>query len=186
MPKIFDYKFLIILGLSLVVYFVYTEVETLNKRVSKLELNNTQLEVKPNKKQIELPPPPTSESDKSNKDSGVDTVEETVEEYSNEETPVQVYSHDKLDSNTNEHDTQLVESVINMVKDVSENKSEEKEEIVQIVKEKQESSSVEQLLKLKLDELQAKATELEIDINNENGKKKRKIDLANDIFNKLQ
>jgi hypothetical protein len=179
MPKIFDYKFLIILGLSLVVYFLYTEVDTLNKRVSKLELNNTQLDATSNKKQIELPPPPT-ESDESIDES----MDETVEEYSNEETPVQVYSHDKLDSNTNEHDhdTQLVESVINMVKD--EPIHEEKNEEVQIVKET--NDSVEKLLKLKLDELQAKATELGIDINNENGKKKRKIDLANEIFNKLQ
>lgn len=178
MPKIFDYKFLIILGLSLVVYFLYTEVDTLNKRVSKLELSNTQLDVKNTKKQLELPPPPTESNDE------IDgSVEETVEEYSNEETPVQVYSHDKLDTNTNdnEHDTPLVESVINMVKH-SEHEEEQKEE-VQIVKDKQ---TVEQLLKLKLDELQAKATELEIDINNENGKKKRKVDLANDIFNKLQ
>ncbi len=175
MPKIFDYKFLIMLGLSLVVYFLYTEVETLNKRVSKLELNNAQLEVAMPKKQIALPPPPT-ESDE------VDNSEETVEEYSNEETPVQVYSHDKLDSNDHDHDTQLVESVINMVK-------EEPEDEVQIVKkttETPELQTVEQLLKLKLDELQAKATELSIDINNENGKKKRKVDLANEIFNKLQ
>ncbi len=181
MPKIFDYKFLIILGLSLVVYFLYTEVDTLNKRVSKLELNNAQLDVKNTKKQIELPPPPTESNDEVE-----GSVEETVEEYSNEETPVQVYSHDKLDTNTNdnehdnEHDTPLVESVINMVKHSEHD--EEKEE-VQLVKDKQ---TVEQLLKLKLDELQARATELEIDINNENGKKKRKVDLANDIFNKLQ
>jgi hypothetical protein len=173
MPKIFDYKFLIILGLSLVVYFLYTEVETINKRVAKLELNNAQTEVTAPKKKIELPPPPT-ESDESEV-SGEE--EETVEEYSNEESPVQVYSHDKLDSNTNEHDTQLVDSVINMVKAV------ETPQDVQIIKEKQ---TVEQLLKLKLDELQTKATELEIDINNENGKKKKKSDLANEIFNKLQ
>jgi hypothetical protein len=182
MPKIFDYKFLIILGLSLVVYFLYTEVETLNKRVSKIELNSTQLEVKTPKKQIELPPPPTESDediDEEFEESIEESIDETVEEYSNEETPVQVYSHDKLDSNDHEHehDTQLVESVINMVKDNSEH------EEVKIMKEKQ---SVDQLLKLKLDELQAKASELEININNENGKKKRKVDLANEIFNKLQ
>lgn len=173
MPKIFDYKFLIILGLSLVVYFLYTEVETINKRVAKLELNNAHTEVTTPKKKIELPPPPT-ESDVEEEE------EETVEEYSNEESPVQVYSHDKLDSNTNEHDTQLVESVINMVKDPE--PLEEKKE-VEFVKAIQ---TVEQLLKLKLEELQTKATELGIDINNENGKKKKKSDLANEIFNKLQ
>ena len=35
--KFFDYKFLILLGLSLVVYFIYREVEYLNTKVYKLE-----------------------------------------------------------------------------------------------------------------------------------------------------
>lgn len=35
--KIFDYKFLILLGLSLVVYFIYREVEYLRNKVDKLE-----------------------------------------------------------------------------------------------------------------------------------------------------
>lgn len=35
--KIFDYKFLILLGLSLVVYFIYREVEYLRTKVDKLE-----------------------------------------------------------------------------------------------------------------------------------------------------
>ena len=35
--KIFDYKFLILLGLSLVVYFIYREVEYLRAKVDKLE-----------------------------------------------------------------------------------------------------------------------------------------------------
>lgn len=42
--KIFDYKFLILLGLTLVVYFLYREVESLKKKVKKL--NNNLLENK--------------------------------------------------------------------------------------------------------------------------------------------
>ena len=45
--------------------------------------------------------------------------------------------------------------------------------------------TIEKLLKCKLDELHQKAVDLGININNENGKKKRKADLAEEIFNKL-
>ena len=57
MPKLFDYKFLITLGLSLIVYFLYKEVETLNKRIAVLE-SKTITPVLPKKKLIDLPPPP--------------------------------------------------------------------------------------------------------------------------------
>ncbi len=63
MPKLFDYKFLITLGLSLVVYFLYREVENLNKRVSQLETKK--IETNNNKKLIDLPPPPPSQLPKS-------------------------------------------------------------------------------------------------------------------------
>ena len=36
--KFFDYKFLILLGLTLVVYFIYREVEYLRSKVDKLEI----------------------------------------------------------------------------------------------------------------------------------------------------
>ena len=62
MPKLFDYKFLITLGLSLVVYFLYREVENLNKRVAHLESKKIENTDNNKKKLIELPlpPPPTS------------------------------------------------------------------------------------------------------------------------------
>ena len=70
MSKIFDYKFLIILGLSLVVYFLYREVEFLNKRVAKLETNTMAIEGPtqgpaqgPKPQMIDLPPPPPDEDD---------------------------------------------------------------------------------------------------------------------------
>ena len=40
--KIFDYKFIIILSLSLVVYFLYREIEQLTKRMNAFE-NKKQL-----------------------------------------------------------------------------------------------------------------------------------------------
>ena len=35
--KIFDYKFIILLGLTLVVYFIYREVEYLRSKINKIE-----------------------------------------------------------------------------------------------------------------------------------------------------
>ncbi len=240
MNKIFDYKFLIILGLSLVVYFLYREVEFLNKRVSKLEMNTPAID-RPKPQMIDLPPPPeddesttitveninnqtenslkishrssskspsksprksspkkstidniidktiaeTLQSNDTKFDNAIrmstvnnnDEVEElhgTVEEYSNENgLEHNIYSHDKLDSNTNEHDSMMVESIVNMIKD--------DDEICEIPKTKH---TIESLTKLKLDELQEMATNLSININTENGKKKKKADLAQEIYNK--
>lgn len=254
MSKIFDYKFLIILGLSLVVYFLYREVDFLNKRVAKLETNTMAITTsKP--QMIDLPPPPPDEDDtissitdeintnetfqdnkvssksssksstksatkspkrsspksptKTTIDNIIDrtiaetlhqsndnklnnailrstvnnndenkelnpTAEElngTVEEYSNENVNVEhIYSHDGLDSNTLDNDSLMVDSIVNMVKD---------NEICEIPTKKH---TVESLTKMKLDELQEMATKLNIDINTENGKKKKKADLANEIL----
>lgn len=228
MSKIFDYKFLIILGLSLVVYFLYREVDLLTKRVSRLEMNKPEPLENNNRQFIDLPPPPSEEqhsetsvassssskksskksSKESSKKSSVKSITKssehfevhntmnealnqqpdtdlnnaifnaannndeqfemhrTVEEYSNENEP-KLYSHDTLDTNTNDNDSLLVDSIVNMVKD---------DTIVPVKK------TLEELLKLKLDELQNIALTNNIDINI-NGKKKKKADLANDIFN---
>ncbi len=232
MIKLFDYKFLITLGLSLVVYFLYREVDMLNKRVSTLEKNNRSDKSdtnKPKKQLIELPPPPVEEL--------TNTNEKMVEEYSNEEIEhYNIYSHDNLETNTNDHDSLMVDSILNMVKHESKSNTEqtvpsehsaqlvhssqsehsshsehlvqsehsshsehstqsenvenvdnidlEKSEEIQLVKHKNTTLSLDALNKKKLDELQELATKYGIDINNENGKKKKKVDLAQDIFNK--
>ncbi len=272
MSKIFDYKFLIILGLSLVVYFLYREVEFLNKRVAKLECNVPAID-RPKPQMIELPPPPNDDENISStveeitnqttnenlndslknfeKNSSISTSESsstvsspkrsspkrsspkrsspkwsspkgsspksptgkttidniidrtiaetlnqtnnskfnnailqttvnndeieelhgTVEEYSNEHTNVEhIYSHDGLDSNTLDNDSMMVDSIVNMVKD---------NDICEIQKPKH---TIESLTRLKLDELQEMATSLNININTENGKKKKKADLAQEIL----
>jgi len=249
MSKIFDYKFLIILGLSLVVYFLYREVEFLNKRVGKLEINTPAIE-RPKQQIIDLPPPPSDEDNTStctsvssiienmdmekkeisqkssprnssknhtrsssksipkkstidniidktiaetlqsndtkldnairqstvNNNDEVNELHETVEEYSNENgIDHNIYSHDKLDSNTNEHDSLMVESIVNMVKD---------DEIDIVKLNEPPKQTVESLTRLKLDELQEMATKLNININTENGKKKKKADLALEILTK--
>ena len=56
--KFFDYKFIILLGLSVVVYFLYREIEQLNKRINTLE-NKKQLTLDHiTDDMLELPPPP--------------------------------------------------------------------------------------------------------------------------------
>ena len=60
--KIFDYKFIIILSLSLVVYFLYREIEQLSKRMNAFE-NKKQLNID---SVLELPLPPRSEFFKQN------------------------------------------------------------------------------------------------------------------------
>ena len=226
MIKLFDYKFLITLGLSLVVYFLYREVEILNKRISEIEKNS----VNNNKKLIDLPPPPVEDN--------------IIEEYSNEENEqTNIYSHDNLETNSNEQDSLMVDSILNMAKPESEKslkvlsdktptndsniklpelnndshilsddfdknlQNKEKEEVIsediieEIVDLDDISSkhtdtdidevvllnkiSLDTLNKKKLDELQELASKNNIDINNQNGKKKKKSDLALEIFNKL-
>ncbi len=242
MNKVFDYKFLIILGMSLVVYFLYREVDTLNKRVSDLEKNkdDDDKKEKTKKKLIELPPPPPEENN---------NINEMVEEYSNEEIDhmnQKIYSHDNLDTNSeqsSEKDTMMIDSILNMVKpdntvaknvenklDISDNSSEQVKQVEQtnqsehsehteqsgqvgqdeqsennteslendlvmdetsnknndelkLIK-KNKTFSLDALNKKKLEELQEIANNFGININNENGKKKRKADLAQDIFSK--
>jgi hypothetical protein len=184
-----------------------------------------------------------------------------VEEYSNDNN-VNIYSHDNLNTNTNDHDTLMVDSILNMVKEdldnnnievdinVDETSSTEQTEAnddiehtdaeqpefeqqkveqsdaeqpeveqpeveqpkaeQQLVKQPEEQPqlvehleasdndsdmvlikentsnkiSLESLNKKKLDELHELSLKYNIDINNENGKKKKKSDLAQEIFNK--
>ena len=69
--KIFDYKFLIMLGLTLIVYFLYREVEALKFKVKKLENKNDTKKLEDKKDdvlQIELPKPPSeNEEEKDDK-----------------------------------------------------------------------------------------------------------------------
>jgi hypothetical protein len=53
--KFFDYKFLILLGLTLVVYFIYREVEYLRSKVNKIEteINQKKISNEPVPKQLE-------------------------------------------------------------------------------------------------------------------------------------
>ena len=157
----FDYKFIIILGLSLVVYFLYKEVEALNMRMNALEVSKIHEVPKIHEapkihKLIELPPMPVA-------------VPIPMEEYSNENIPI--FSHDGLDTNTNESyntlDMGAIDSIIGMAK--------ENEPKIDL--------TLDVLLKNKLSELQNMASSNNINLFVENTKKKKtKIELANDIL----
>lgn len=69
--KIFDYKFLILLGLTLVIYFIYREVEYIRSKLEKIE---RELKENKNIKQIE-----NKETDKKNFNKNVKQIEMTGE-----------------------------------------------------------------------------------------------------------
>ncbi len=242
----FDYKLIMMLGLSIVVYFLYREIEHLNKRVAELEKSNindiNDINAKPLKKDTDK-----TINQINNSIEDMENNTNTIEEYSNELE--KIYSHDKMDSNTNEHDSLMVESLINMInvdnqnddiehKLTEHNSEEEKEhhhspspsqshhspsqslhspsqsqqspkspQVCTPNKEceqKHESDleheteleneaeleqnsvkkyTLEELSKLKLDELQNIASEKGISLVNDAGKRKKKADLAQEIFN---
>ena len=128
--KFFDYKFILVLALSMVVYFVYREVEQINKRVTTLENNYNKNTINSPatsdiiKKQdmlplpLPLPPSPKVSNETINVPISTNIIQHeeqimgTVEEYSNE---VLIYSNDM---SANEQDTMMVESIVDMTKKV--------------------------------------------------------------------
>ncbi len=129
---------MLILGLSMVVYFIYREIEQINKRVVNLENKNAPQVIESlnnvNKNFVlPLPLPPAPPKDSINIPISIDTYSNlpknlnrnsnknneklmgTVEEYSNE---ILIYSNDMINTNTNEQDTLMVESIVDMTKKV--------------------------------------------------------------------
>jgi len=182
MAKIFDYKFIIILGLSLIVYFLYREVELLNKRVSTLEMssnNETDLMIE----ELELPPRPVSLTQPVllvdslllpvslnvlNEDEKVDVVQSEAHSEAQDIVQNIVNEDEKVD---------LVQVVVNEDNTNIEEYSNDNDQLIEMTK-----FDLDVLLKTKLVDLQNIAEKYDININNSNGKKKKKVDLANEIF----
>ncbi len=220
MPRMFDYKLIMMLGLSIVVYFLYREIEHLNKRVSELEKTSSLSEIKSCRKQDVTMPSSKEQNDMKETINQVNNLMQdlentnTIEEYSNEHD--KIYSHDNLETNTNEQDSLMVDSLINMInipqlnednheisshiKQSSEHNTEHDTEhntehnTEQKSEQKSEHNTehnsentvkkytMDELSKLKLDELHNIANEKNININIDNGKRKKKADLAKEIF----
>lgn len=90
-----------------------------------------------------------------------DVQDNNIEEYSNEDSEVQIYSND----NEEEHHSSLMESMVEAVDESPEDKD-----------------KLNELLKNKLPELQEMAEKVNISIHKENNKKKTKLELATEIL----
>jgi hypothetical protein len=241
--KMLDYKFLLIIIISMALYFLYRRIENLESKLKQIENKDTELKPielplpEDNEEfQLPLPEPETSgiETPQQNNESfdtitfpfnshqtivnnnespytvpevAVETVpednhiveqnveqiveqvvqsedveivdvnidlkfvevdnmindfqENNIEEYSNEESEVQIYSND----NEEEHHSSLMESMVEAVDESPEDKD-----------------KLNELLKNKLPELQEIAEQLKINIHKENSKKKTKLELATEIL----
>lgn len=129
--KFFDYKFLILLGLTLVVYFLYREVEVLKKKIKKLDNNLIENNLNKNSNndvlQIELPPNPNEkESDNKKSDQILENnyIENVIQnDISNIEKPqIKVINIPLKLENKNENNNILKEEILN---DTSSNSEED-------------------------------------------------------------
>ena len=212
----FDYKFMLIIILSMILYFLYRRIETVEHKLKELDNSNTKslsLNEEEDGELLELPLPEpegmgnndsSSNSGNEPDNDSLDIVnlpfnsdgescniqlieqhqveqqpveqqpdetihvnvdlnndaDNTLEEYSNEQSDIQIYSND----NEEEHHSSLMES---MVEAVNENSDEKLSDL---------------LKNNKLAELQEIAENLKINIHKQNNKKKTKLELAKDIL----
>lgn len=177
--KIFDYKFILIIILTLLIYFMYRKIENIENQLNNIKSNNIE-SIQNTDNVLELPLPPLTEeeyTELSQQDVETELSQQDVETennhsdnqysdvYSNDETgqtdDVQIYSND----NDDDKHSSIIES-INVVQDTVD----EDEDLNNLLKNN------------KLPELQQMAEELNISILRENStKKKTKLELANDI-----
>lgn len=228
--KLFDYKFLILLGLTLVVYFMYRELIDVKKRIKEIEAKKENVieDQKPSNNFVDfqIPLPKKPELDNNNildlkeelpkpnemkvdiPDLNHNMVESSESEQIGEHLVEQIaiYSNDNENDKTNSYslgesseliseDENMDLSVIPEEKELDEKKkiilveSEGDDQIDMFIENKEEVKINEltnsDFLKYKLNELQCFAEEYKIDIknNDKKGKKKTKVELANDLVN---
>lgn len=195
--KIFDYKFILIIILTLLIYFLYRKIELLEKNVNQLNNINTNI-----KKEIIQLPLPNLEQFDNNDEQCIEQVEQystneqyiqqnlennnEIEQYSednnsehhsDEEQYSEVYSNDQTDDlqiysndNDEDHHSSILEETVHEENNVDNS---------------QEDTLSELLKNNKLPELQEIAEQKNISIYRENSsKKKTKLELANDIVAK--
>jgi hypothetical protein len=211
--RIFDYKFIIILGMSLVIYFLYRDIEKLSNKVTQLENNyykslesfNDDETVDNNYKDsiIELPMPINNDIEllmPINND-----IELPMPINNDIELPMPInndqnenYNHDDLVNEEYQDDDEAIDDIIEEYSqdndsdkiiysnDNEDNATSAVESIINLNKVSECEDNVDELLKNnKLAELQEIAQNLEIDIINiETNKKKTKLQLAQDIITK--
>ena len=227
--KLFDYKFLILLVLVLVVYFLYRELLDLKSKMKTLE-NNLSNDLKKIEQineplvqetneisnnelfRIPLPLPPQNLEVKREESNVIlETKEDSEEDEILSGENLAIYSNDNDKTNTYSlgDSSELEVSEINEL-EVSEDiqnidDDDGKKKIILVksegddnLKDSSEKSSINtaividnlpisEMVKLKLNELQCYAEEIEIDlVNKEKNKRKTKSELSNEIFNYYQ
>lgn len=200
--KIFDYKFILIIILTLLLYFMYRKIERIEHDLNKIksgQVNNEPIENTNNVLELPLPPlteeeyteisQPDVETEMTQNDYTEMTQQDNHSEnnhsdnqysdvYSNDETgqtdDVHIYSND----NDDDKHSSIIESINVVQNDDGDGDGDEDDDGDVDVDE-----DLNNLLKNnKLPELQQMAEELNISILRENStKKKTKLELANDI-----
>ena len=182
--KLFDYKFLILFGLTSVIYFIYKELEYLRNKINKLEtciLNN----------KIQLIPEPKIDTEISNfnlksfniptfsiypmnNSPKIITVDLTRNDIVVSESESSVSSkHVAIYSNDNDQNNDNSCSLLNDENNKNEN---EKNEIINNQDER------EKLTKLTVDKLKKIAKDKNLVLTKENGKQKNKKELIDNIL----
>tara|TARA_Y100000389_G_C17444206_1_gene510550 strand:+ start:1224 stop:2045 length:822 start_codon:yes stop_codon:yes gene_type:complete len=99
--KIFDYNFLLLLGICIIVYFIYRDVEDLKYKINAIEKSLDEPEKNFDKPQIELPlpppPAPVEVVEKINDKINIDLNESCTDSINNRkllENNVEIYSND--------------------------------------------------------------------------------------------
>lgn len=205
MTKFLDYKFILMLFLSLVVYFLYREIESISKRLSNIEkgtLNNNQAltykEIENHIiEQLNSQEQNNLALDTQHVEQHLENVLESEDEIVNENEEL-VYEEDVQDMNESDNE----EENINFNDNTMEEFSNEVTEEVQIYSNDNEDDNhtsviesledmtrldnqdtVDSLLKNKLKELQEMAEDYNIPLNQgDSSKRKTKLQLAQEII----
>ena len=205
MTKFLDYKFILMLFLSLVVYFLYREIESISKRLSNIEkgtLNNNQAltykEIENHIiEQLNSQEQNNLALDTQHVEQHLENVLESEDEIVNENEDL-VYEEDVQDMNESDNE----EENINFNDNTMEEFSNEVTEEVQIYSNDNEDDNhtsviesledmtrldnqdtVDSLLKNKLKELQEMAEDYNIPLNQgDSSKRKTKLQLAQEII----
>ena len=208
MTKFLDYKFILMLFLSLVVYFLYREIESISKRLSNIEkgtLNNNQAltykEIENHIiEQLNSQEQNNLALDTQHVEQHLENVLESEDEIVNENKEL-VYEEDVQDMNESDNEEENINFNDNTMEEFSNEVTEEvqiysndneeenhtsvMESLEDMTKNVDITPDVDTLLKNKLKELQEIAKTMDISITREgSNKKKTKLQLAQDIISK--
>jgi hypothetical protein len=185
---IFDIKILLIFFVMVVVYFVFKEMLKIKKDLmlikvkiealmnNNLKLQNEQKNIivpKNNNKNVNVPSSKQQIENVNEKQENLienqqneDKIVPFVDSANNTSEHLEIYSNDNCEyNNFSINDSTEINS-----------------EIIKEIKDDTKTKNIDDLMKKKLVELQCMAEENQIDITNDSGKKKTKLELSNDLI----